>query len=497
MRSKLAQRALAPMLVLALGAGAVLHPRGSAHAATTRLVPSQYATIQAAVTASVNGDLILISPGVYKENVTITNKSITLASLFHTTRDTSYVRQTVIDGKRGAYCVRVQPTLIPTFVGLTFLNADDGIRAYGKFRMIDSRVTMTTDGIDYEGGAGGLLQRSVFEANSDDGIDIDNDVSAVIIDNVIQDNGDDGIEIRLQPFVGAPLSVTIKDNIIRRNGEDGIQFISSNVATARTFRIEGNLIVKNAMAGIGMMCCENTIENYSGANVLERIGIYNNTISGNNHGITGGDSTLVLNNLIVYTTNVALKNVNAGSFAAHNLFWENGRDTLASNVDPATTLYTDPVMLPNFNIHATSPGKDAGITAYEKDGEIVWERDSGEYWGLAPDLGAIENVDDEVLDAPGGPAGTRLQLAPPIPNPSTGATRLRAHLPVAGRVRLEIVDVSGRQVRLLADDPHGPGHVEWSWDGRDTSGVQVAAGVYFARLHTPTGVEARRLVKLD
>lgn len=496
MRSKLVHPLLAPMLVLALGADALLHPRGHAHAAT-RLVPSQYTTVQAAVTAAVNGDLILISPGIYKENITITNKSITLASLFHTTGDTSYVRTTVIDGKKGAYCIRVQPTLIPTFIGLTFQNADDGIRAYGKFRMIDSRVTLTTDGIDYEGGAGGLLQRSVFERNSDDGIDIDNNVSAVIIDNIIQDNGDDGIEIRLQPFVGGPLYVTIKDNVIRRNGEDGIQFISSNVATDRNFRVEGNIIADNAMAGIGMMCCENTIENYSGANVLEKIGIYNNTISGNNHGITGGDSTLVLNNLIVYTTNVALKNVNAGSFASHNLFWENGTDIVASNVDPATTLYQDPVMLPNLSIHATSPGKDAGITVYEQDGVIVWERDSGEYWGPAPDLGAIENFDDGVLGVPGGPAGTQLELAPPAPNPSTGATWLRARMPYAAHVRLEIVDISGRQVRLLADDEHGPGPVEWSWDGRDTSGARVAAGVYFARLHTPMGLTARRLVKLQ
>ena len=495
MRSKLTHPALAPMLVLAFGAAVLLHPRGHAHAAT-RLVPSQYLTIQAAVNAAVPGDLILISPGIYKENITITNKSITLASLFHTTGDTSYVRQTVLDGKRGPYCVRVQPTLIPTFIGLTFLNADDGIRGYGKFRLIDSRVTLTTDGVDYEGGSGGLIQRSVFEGNNDDGIDIDNNVSAIIVDNTIQDNGDDGIEIRLQPFIGPPLYVTIKDNIIRRNGEDGIQFISSNVATARNFRIEANVIADNAMAGIGMMCCENTIENYSGANVLERIGIYNNTISGNNHGITGGDSALVLNNLIVYTTNVALKNVNAGSFAAYNLFWENGTDIATSNVDMATTLFADPVLMPNYCIHASSPGKDAGITVWEQEGEIVWERDSGEYWGTAPDLGAFENHDNDVLDAPGGPTGGRLQLAPPAPNPSTGATWLRAHLLQATRVRLEIVDVSGRQVRLLADHHHGAGPVEWSWDGRDTAGTRVAAGVYFARLHTPLGVEARRLVKL-
>jgi hypothetical protein len=50
----------------------------SAAFGTDRLVPQQYPTIQAAVNASVNGDRVLISPGTYTGNVTITNKSITL-----------------------------------------------------------------------------------------------------------------------------------------------------------------------------------------------------------------------------------------------------------------------------------------------------------------------------------------------------------------------------------------------------------------------------------
>lgn len=463
-------------------------------AGTTRNVPAQYSTIQAAINAAVNGDVVLIAPGIYKTPVTITNKAITLTSWFHTTGDTSYIRQTVIDGKATGWVVRVNPTLIPTITGLTLQNGSDGVRAYGKFRLLDSRITLTGDGVDYEGGSGGLIIRTRFDHNSDDGIDFDNEVTAVVRDNVIEDNGDDGIEIRLQPYYATQLYITIQNNKILRNGEDGIQLISSNVATTRSIRIEGNLILDNAMAGIGMMCCENTVENYSGANILEKVGIYNNTISGNDHGISGGDSTVVLNNIIVDSKRVGMKNVNAGSYTAHNLLFGNTPNVVASNVDTATTLFCDPLLQSNYAIASYSPGLDFGLGAYEKDGVVLWERDTDEYLGAAPDLGAIEAQGTTDV----GPAvGLRpLELAPPVPNPSAGAMRLRATLAQKGHIRLDIVDISGRQVRLLMDAEVGAGAMEWSWDGRDDRGVRAGAGVYFARLRTPAGIHAQRLVKL-
>lgn len=485
---------MSPSALLRSASFVLLLEAESVYAGTTRLVPSQYATIQAAINAAANGDVVLLAPGLYKEPVTITNKSITLASEFHTTGDRSYIDQTIIDGKATGWVVRVQPTLIPTIVGLTLQNGSDGVRGYGKFRLIDSHITNTADGVDYEGGSGGLIMRTEFDLNSDDGIDVDNDVSAYILDNTIHDNGDDGIEIRLQPFIGPRHYITIQDNSIERNGEDGIQLISSNVATPRTIRIEGNLILDNAMAGIGMMCCENTVENYSGANILERVGIYNNTIAGNDHGITGGDSVLALNNLIVNSTRIGMKNVNAGSVTAYNLIHGNGTNVATSNVDTLTTLFADPFIRPDRSIPVYSPGFDAGTAAYEQNGEVVWERDPSAYWGLAPEIGAIENQD--VLAAPGAGASDRIVFSTPVPNPSTGTTRFHALLPTRGHVRLEIVDVHGRRVRRIHDGVLAAGPAEWTWDGRSDAGAKLGPGVYFARLQTPAGLHSRRVVKL-
>jgi hypothetical protein len=68
-------------------------------AITTRInVPSQFATIQQAITHAVDGDTVLVAPGTYKENIIWTGKNIILASQLILTNDTSYISNTIIDG---------------------------------------------------------------------------------------------------------------------------------------------------------------------------------------------------------------------------------------------------------------------------------------------------------------------------------------------------------------------------------------------------------------
>ena len=61
-----------------------------------------YTTIQAAVSDAISGDVVLVHPGRYLENINLSNKSnIVLASLEYTTADTSYISSTIIDGSGG------------------------------------------------------------------------------------------------------------------------------------------------------------------------------------------------------------------------------------------------------------------------------------------------------------------------------------------------------------------------------------------------------------
>ncbi|MDD4805820.1 MAG: hypothetical protein PHO35_03415, partial [Candidatus Cloacimonetes bacterium] len=65
-----------------------------------------YTLIQEAITASANGDTVLVYPGRYIENVRFNGKNITLASLEILTGDRDYVYSTIIDGNQSGPVVR-------------------------------------------------------------------------------------------------------------------------------------------------------------------------------------------------------------------------------------------------------------------------------------------------------------------------------------------------------------------------------------------------------
>jgi hypothetical protein len=82
------------------------------------------------------------------------------------------------------------------------------------------------------------------------------------------------------------------------------------------------------------------------------------------------------------------------------------------------------------------------------------------------------------------------------PNPFNPQTTLRFTLGAPARVRLTVHDVTGRHVRVIADEAFAAGMYERIWDGRDDGGRELASGIYLLRLNTVAGEQAQRLVLL-
>jgi hypothetical protein len=91
------------------------------------------------------------------------------------------------------------------------------------------------------------------------------------------------------------------------------------------------------------------------------------------------------------------------------------------------------------------------------------------------------------------PAG-RVALTSARPNPFRTGSTISYSIGRAGRVRLNVHDLSGRRVCTLTDGILAVGDHTARWTGRDDAGRVLAAGVYFVRLESAKTVVTRRVV---
>ncbi len=73
----------------------------------------------------------------------------------------------------------------------------------------------------------------------------------------------------------------------------------------------------------------------------------------------------------------------------------------------------------------------------------------------------------------------KFSLLPTYPNPFNPDTTIRLHVTRKMRARLSILNLKGRQVRLLAKRDFSPGEYRFHWNGTDDAGRPVSSGLYF------------------
>lgn len=171
-----------------------------AQAQVTRLVPSQYATIQSAIDASAHGDAIKVAAGVYVENINFHGKNVMVVS-------ESGPAATVIDGARRGATVTFESheTAMAVLEGFTIRN---GLAYFGAGMVVNlSSPTIVgnifEDNVHYSGGYGAaiganngspIVERNLFRRNACDSqwtagvVSFVNGSSPWIFNNVFIDN---------------------------------------------------------------------------------------------------------------------------------------------------------------------------------------------------------------------------------------------------------------------------------------------------------------------
>jgi uncharacterized repeat protein (TIGR01451 family) len=99
-----------------------------------------------------------------------------------------------------------------------------------------------------------------------------------------------------------------------------------------------------------------------------------------------------------------------------------------------------------------------------------------------PDKGLLEDHTGEMLNPAEFKSGTPAEAwSQPVPNPFTGATTINFGLPKSGAVTIDVYDVAGRHVATVVNGEKAPGNHEVVWNGKNSHGNPVPAGVYFYR----------------
>ena len=152
---------------------------------------------------------------------------------------------------------------------------------------------------------------------------------------------------------------------------------------------------------------------------------------------------------------------------------------------------------------AAREGRDLRVFVYSLDGEVLpaGQREFMRIDGLenfelvSVDASSADGRTAAVSFSASGsmlPAGAELKQN--YPNPFNPDTHIDFTLTEGGWVQLEVLDLLGRRVQLLAEGDFPAGEHSVMWDGRNNDGEAVATGVYFYRLETDGGSLTRKMM---
>ena len=104
------------------------------------------------------------------------------------------------------------------------------------------------------------------------------------------------------------------------------------------------------------------------------------------------------------------------------------------------------------------------------------------------------NTRHALLDARVNPAPGQFSVSQNVPNPFNPRTAIPFAVSSEIRVSVEVYDILGRRIAVLADEVFAPGTHRVIWESRDASGRPVSSGIYFYRVSAGDMVVTKKMV---
>jgi hypothetical protein len=88
----------------------------------------------------------------------------------------------------------------------------------------------------------------------------------------------------------------------------------------------------------------------------------------------------------------------------------------------------------------------------------------------------------------------KTSLFSPSPNPFTNDLNIKYQVSKPGRVLLKVFNISGREIKTLANDSKKPGTYTVNFDGKDAKGLRLPHGIYFIQLKTKDFLLSKKVI---
>ncbi len=173
--------------------------------------------------------------------------------------------------------------------------------------------------------------------------------------------------------------------------------------------------------------------------------------------------------------------------------------SIANVRDRMTGILAGPVAISNVTgtLSFNSTTNAASVYRYTNEGWIKLDSwlQGGQISATVEEGGIYALGEGFGVFAPELPA--QLILGGNAPNPFVAQTAISFGLPVSGNVSVNVFDMTGRLVTTIANEEMAAANHTIIWDGTDSSGSPVGAGVYFCRLETAGQVLTQKMLKVQ